>query len=41
MSVFVVDLPYTISYLFFMVGLVALVQMKSTPVSVNLPQMRS
>jgi len=39
-SVFVVDLPYTISYLMFMVGLVALAQMKSTPVSVNLPQMR-
>jgi hypothetical protein len=40
MSVFLVDLPYTISYLLFMVGLVALAQMKSTPVSVNLPQMR-
>jgi hypothetical protein len=40
MGVFVVDLPYTISYLFFMVGLVALVQMKNVPVSVNLPQMR-
>jgi hypothetical protein len=40
MAVFLVDLPYTISYLLFMVGLVALAQMKSTPVSVNLPQMR-
>jgi hypothetical protein len=40
MSVFVVDLPYTVSYLLFMVGLVALAQMKPTPVSVNLPQVR-
>jgi len=40
MSVFLVDLPYTISYLFFMVGLIALVQMKSVPLSVNLPSGR-
>jgi len=40
-SVFLVDVPYTLSYLFFLVGLVSLLQMRQLPGRSTLPQGRT